>query len=141
MKITTLMLSDEVFVASNDNGNTITLDSRKREVKQSLSPVENLLASLASCAAIDIVSILKKRKKSIAKFTIETEGVRHETDPKYFISIHCEYIITSVDVNESELDKVAALSLEKYCSVAQSLKSKISFSVRVERPATHPLAP
>ena len=132
MKITTLMLSDEVYVASNDNGNSITLDSRKRNEKQSLSPVEGLLASLASCAAVDIVSILKKRRKSIAKFVIETNGVRHETDPKYFISMHCEYIITSVDVKESELQKAAALSLEKYCSVAQSLKSKITFSVRVE---------
>src|SRR5436190_5058922 len=114
MKITTLMLSDEVYVASNDNGNSITLDSRKRNEKQSLSPVEGLLASLASCAAVDIVSILKKRRKSIAKFVIETNGVRHETDPKYFISMHCEYIITSADVKESELQKAAALSLEKY---------------------------
>jgi putative redox protein len=129
------MLSDEVYVASNDNGNKVTLDSRKRAEKQSLSPVENLLASLASCAAVDIVSILKKRKKSIERFVIETNGVRHETDPKYFISIHCEYIITSADVNESELHKAAALSIEKYCSVAQSLKSRITFSVRVDRPS------
>lgn len=128
------MLADEVYEAVNDNGNRVTIDMRKREDKVDLSPVELVLAALAGCGAVDIVLMLKKRKKSIQKFTIETEGSRRETAPRYFTKIHCHYMITSKDVTDEELHKSAALALEKYCSVALSLKAQITFSVQVILP-------
>jgi putative redox protein len=107
---------------------------RKPPLKQGQSPVELLLSSLAACGAIDIVVMLKKRKKTILDFSIETEGVRTETTPRYFTSIHLKYRITSPDVQMEELNKTARLSLEKYCSVASSLKSEITFSAEIVRP-------
>jgi putative redox protein len=132
MNITTEMLEDELYQASTSDGRSVTIDMRSEKKHQ--NPVELLLSSLSACGAVDIVEMLKKRKKSIQKFTIETSGVRRETPPRSFTQIHCRYIITSPDVNEDELKKCAKLSLEKYCSVADSLKSKIEFSVEVIRP-------
>jgi putative redox protein len=77
--------------------------------------------------------MLRKRKKTILDFTIETEGTRRETPPRSLTAIHCKYIVTSPDVTEEELQKTAKLSLEKYCSVADSLKAEITFSVEVKR--------
>ena len=134
MKITTTMLADEVFEAVNDNGNKVTIDVRKREEKTSQSPVELVLSALAACGAVDIVVMLKKRKKSIQKFSIETEGTRSADTPRYFTKAHCHFIITSPDVTEEELHKSAALALEKYCSVGASLKAEITFTVQVIRP-------
>ena len=131
MRIVTEMLTDEVYEAVNDNGNKVTMDARNREEKAHQSPLELTLSSLAGCGAVDIVGILKKRKKTIQKFTIETIGVRREELPRAFTNIHCTYIITSPDVSEDELRKSAALALEKYCSVAASLKAEITFSVQV----------
>ncbi len=128
------MLADEVYEAANAIGNKVTIDMRKQEEKASMSPTELLLSALAGCGAVDIVIMLKKRKKSILKFVIETDGTRMETPPKYFSKIHCKYIITSPDVTEEELNKTAGLALEKYCSVASSMKSEITFSVEVLRP-------
>ncbi len=128
------MLADEVYEAVNAIGNKVTIDMRKQEEKAAMSPTELLLSALAGCGAVDIVIMLKKRKKSILKFVIETDGTRMETPPKYFSKIHCKYIITSPDVTEEELNKTAGLALEKYCSVASSLKSEIAFSVEVLRP-------
>jgi putative redox protein len=131
MTITTEMLDDELYKASTADGRTVTIDMRSEKKDQ--NPVELLLSSLSACGAVDIVEMLKKRKKTIRKFTIETSGVRRETPPRSFTKIHCTYVITSPDVNEEELYKFAKLSLEKYCSVAASLKSQIDFSVRVIR--------
>jgi putative redox protein len=131
MKIVTEMLEDELYKASTSDGRTVTVDMRP--VKKDQNPVELLLSSLSACGAVDIVDMLKKRKKSIRKFTIETTGTRREEHPRSFTKIHCRYIITSPDVNEEELHKCAKLSLEKYCSVAGSLKSEIEFSVQVIR--------
>ena len=128
------MLEDELYEASNAYGNKVMIDMRKSPLKQGQSPVELLLSSLAACGAIDIVVMLKKRRKTIVAFSIDTEGIRRAETPRSFTSIHCIYRITSPDVTEEELTKTARLSLEKYCSVAASLKSEITFSVEIMRP-------
>jgi putative redox protein len=133
MKIITKMVADEIFEAVNDNGNKVSIDMRKREEKASMSPTELVLGALAACGGVDIVVMLKKRKKTIKDFNIETDGTRREEAPRYFTKIHCTYIVTSPDATEEEVQKSAALALEKYCSVASSLKSEITFSVKVNR--------
>lgn len=134
MKIVTQMIEDEVYEASNPTGQKVLIDMRKPDIKKGQSPTELLLSSLAACGAVDIIVMLKKRKKTVTRFTIETEGKRREEHPRYYTDIHCKYIITSPDVTEEELFKTAKLSLEKYCSVASSLKSNITFSVEIIRP-------
>lgn len=134
MKIRTTMLDDEVFESTNENNNTVRIDMRSNDLKKAQSPPELLLSALAGCAAVDIVLMLKKRRKSVDKFEIITDGTRQETQPKYFTKIHSIYRITSSDVENEELYKVAGLSLEKYCTVAASLKSELTYSVEVIRP-------
>jgi putative redox protein len=139
MKILTRMLEDEVYEASNTHGHTVCIDMREASQRKSQSPVELLLSSLSACAAVDIVIMLKKRRKTIRKFSIETTGIRKEDPPRRFTSIHLLFRIESPDVAEEELYKIAALSVEKYCSVAASLNSNITFAVQVNpSPAVAP---
>ena len=131
MKIVTTMLEDELYESANENGHKATIDMRKVEDKKHQSPVEILLSAVAACGAVDIVLMLKKRRKTIRHFFIETEGVRNKEDPRYFTHIHCKYVVHSPDVNKEEFSKAASLSLEKYCSVATSLKAKVTYEVEV----------
>jgi putative redox protein len=135
MKVITRMLEDELYESSTVEDKRVTIDMREQSLKVAQSPVELLLSSVAACGAVDIVVMLKKRRKTIDSFTIETEGTRRTEPPRSFTAIHCHYIIVSADVTEEELNKTARLSLEKYCSVADSLKAKITFSVAVIRPS------
>lgn len=128
------MLEDEVYEASNELGHKVKIDMRKKEDRQHQNPVEILLSSLSACGAVDITLMLKKRRKTINHFQIETVGTRKDETPKAFTKIHCHYIITSPDVTMDELTKVAQLSLEKYCSVAASLTAEITYSVEVKLP-------
>jgi putative redox protein len=127
------MIEDELYEASTEAGITVRVDMRPAALKQDQSPVELLLSAVSSCAAVDIVAILRKRKKTIQTFTIEASGTRNENPPRYFRKIHLTFIIESPDVTSEELEKASALSIEKYCSVAASLKSEITFSVNVLR--------
>ncbi len=127
------MISDEVFEAVNENGNKVLIDMRKVEERKSQSPTELLLSALAACGAVDVVLMLKKRRKTVNDLVVDTTGVRQESAPRYFTSIHCHYILTSPDSTEEELIKIVELALGKYCSVATSLKSKITFSVGIVR--------
>ena len=134
MKITTRMLEDELYESSNLKGHTAQTDMRKGDLKHGLSPMEQMLSSLAACGAVDLVAMLRKRKKNIITLTIETEGLRREEIPRAFTTIHCKYRITSPDVTVEELYKCTKLSIKKYCSVSESLKATITFSVEVVRP-------
>lgn len=133
MKITARMLEDEIYEAHNDAGHKVVMDMRNAALKQNQSPPEMLLSSLAGCGAVDIVIMLKKRKKTVNDFVIETVGVRRDEQPRKFLEIHCKYIITSPDVEAEEFEKFAKLSLEKYCTVAATLNSKITFSTEIKR--------
>lgn len=134
MKIVTRMLGDELFEGKNESGNTVKVDLRKGPEKVNLSPTEMVLSALAGCSGVDVISMLRKRKKSIEEFVIETDGTKHDPAPHYFTKIHVTFIVTSTDATEDELQKISALALEKYCSVASSLKAEITFSVKVKRP-------
>lgn len=133
MKIIARMLEDEVYEAHNEAGHKIIMDMREVSLKQNQSPPELLLSSLAGCGAVDIVIMLKKRKKTVNDFVIETVGVRRDESPRKFLEIHCKYIVTSPDVEEEEFEKFAKLSLEKYCTVAATLNSKITFTTEIKR--------
>ncbi len=131
MKVITRMVEDEVYEAFTSDNIKADIDMRELPLKRAQSPVELLLSALSACAAVDIVSMLKKRRKTIAALTIETEGERRPQPPRGFTSIHCRYIITSGDVSEDELHKVAGLALTKYCSVASTLNAQLDYSVQV----------
>jgi putative redox protein len=133
MQSTTRMLEDEVYEASNESGQTVTIDMRLAALKKNQSPVELLLSALSSCAAVDVVAILKKRKKTIRSFRVEADGTRREDPPRYFTKIKLTFIVHSPDVTEEELEKAAHLSVDKYCSVAGSLRSEITLRAKVIR--------
>jgi putative redox protein len=133
MKIIARMQEDEVYEAFNEAGHKITMDMREASLKKNQSPPELLLSSLAGCGAVDIVIMLKKRRKTVNDFVIETVGVRRDEQPRKFLEIHCKYILTSPDVDEEEFNKFAKLSLEKYCTVAATLNSKITFTTEIKR--------
>lgn len=128
------MIDDEVFNSTNEYGHSLVVDTRSPEQRQHQSPPELLLSALAGCGAVDIISMLKKRKKTILKFEIETEGTRRVETPRAFTAIHCHFKLTSPDATEAELLKLVNLSLDKYCTVASSMKAEISTSVSVIRP-------
>src|SRR6185295_20109214 len=100
MKTVTRMIADEVYEAVNENGNKVMVDMRKVEERKSQSPTELLLSALAGCGAVDIVLMLKKRRKTVNGLVIETTGTRREEAPRYFTAIHCHYLLTSPDATE-----------------------------------------
>ncbi len=130
-KTTTKFKADQLFEAVNENGNRVLVDLRPKQEKESQSPTELLLSALAGCIAIEIVPILKKRKKTVNALTIEVEGDRNETNPRYFTKIRCLFQLKSPDAKKEEVEKIIQLILDKYCSVASSLKAPISFTVQV----------
>ncbi len=132
MKITTKYLTDHEYEAFNEAGNNVFIDM-KDEGKTGQSPMEMILSALCGCVAVEVAQMIQKRRKQVADLAITAEGTRKDDHPRGFTNIAMKFTLKSGDANKEELDKVTKLSLEKYCSVAESLKADITFETAIER--------
>ncbi|HCX22337.1 MAG: osmotically inducible protein OsmC [Flammeovirgaceae bacterium] len=137
MKIQLGYRADEEYYAINEQGIRVDIDMLAAEDKKAMSPMQLLLSGVVSCAAVDLVAMVKKRRKTLVDFSGEIVGVRRDEIPKKFTEINILYTFVSPDLQEEEAQKLVNLAVEKYCSVASSLDPtiKMTHGVKIERPA------
>ena len=134
MKIITKFVDDKEFMSVNEAGNVLAIDMYPPEEKKNFSPTEMLLSALSSCSSVDLVQMLKKRKKTITALTVEAEGVRREENPMAFTRIKLTFIVYSPDVEQAEFEKMGHLAATKYCSVADTLNIQAEHEFKIVRP-------
>ncbi|MFA5404679.1 MAG: OsmC family protein [Ignavibacteria bacterium] len=84
--------------------------------------LELLLLSLSSCIGTAVLTFLRKMKKNINGFEINSKGIRKEEHPTGFKKIFIEINIKSPDVTEEDLSKVIQLAEDTYCPVWSMIK-------------------
>ncbi len=97
-----------------------------------LKPAEALLVSLASCTAMDVISILQKKRQQVTGFRVVARAQRAEEHPKRFTRIELEFIVRGRDVAPEAVARSIELSQTRYCSVTASLNGEIVASYRIE---------
>ncbi|WP_339865684.1 OsmC family protein [uncultured Algoriphagus sp.] len=130
--VTVRMKADHEYEAVNPQGNLVKIDMYDPQDKKAQSPMDLVLSALGSCASVDAVLMMKKKRKTVLDLIVEVEGIRNDGVPAYFTDINLNFVLISPDAKEEEFAKVVALSVEKYCSVASSLKATITFSSEVK---------
>lgn len=133
MKIITNMLAPKEYESKNESGNILNIDMYDAKEKDYMSPMESLLSALASCASVDLVSMIKKRRKELIDLNIETVAERKEEHPRAFNKIHLKFTLTSPNLEQEEAEKLVELAAGKYCSVAGSLAVKATHSVVIKK--------
>ncbi len=94
------------------------------------SPVDLLLEAIASCAAADVVDILRKGRQELEAMTVEVSADRREGHPRSITRLQLDFKIRG-PVDEVKARRAVDLSLEKYCSVFHSLRMDISLDTAV----------
>jgi len=97
------------------------------------SPTETLLMSVAGCLAIDVVSFLQKMRAEITNFKIDYSGERNLIPPQYYKTMEMVINISGKGITPKKMDRVIALSQEKYCSVSTMLKKAADVKVTWEK--------
>ncbi len=92
-------------------------------------PMEFLAIGLAGCTAMDVISILSKKKQDVIDFRVNVHADRASEHPKVFTDAVIEYLFYGKDVDESAVLRAIELSAEKYCP-AQAMLSKV-FPIRL----------
>ena len=87
-------------------------------------PLELLGIGLAGCTAMDVISILKKKKQAINSFEVLIHADRASEHPKVFTHITIEYVLKGDGIDKEAVERAVELSKTKYCP-AQAMFSKI----------------
>jgi putative redox protein len=93
------------------------LDFDDRESDQGGSPVETILAALASCSAMDVVSIAAKKRQAITDYGLEVTGSQRDEYPQVFTEIDLVHVVEGTDIAEAAIRRAIELSATKYCPV------------------------
>ena len=106
------------FEAVADSGKSIMLDSASDPAERlGPGPMELVAMSLAGCTAMDVISILEKKKQSVTNFEVKVHAERAEDYPKVYTRAEIEYQVTGRAIDESALVRAIELSIQKYCPV------------------------
>jgi putative redox protein len=124
------------FEAKDSNGHTVRMDSNPEHGGKGFGarPMQLLLMGMGGCAGIDIVSILKKQRQTVEGFDMKIEGEREPgVEPSLWKTINIVFELTgNIDLEKAR--KACALSIDKYCSVAETLRkagAHVTWDVRV----------
>lgn len=85
-------------------------------------PSEMLLVALASCSAVDVVEIMKKKRKPLTKLSVVITGERDPDPPWPYRKIQVTYHAQGNGLTEKAMTQAIQLSTEKYCSVAATVR-------------------
>lgn len=84
-------------------------------------PTELLLAALAGCAGMDVISILRKKRQAVDSYEVRAFGEQWESDPRSFQHIVVEHVVRGEAIDPVAVARAIELSATRYCMVAAQL--------------------
>lgn len=127
------------FHAVGEDGVMMTLDSSADfgGSHAGLHPMELLLAGLGGCTAMDVLSILRKKRQEVTGYRVNVFAEQATTYPHVYTAIHIHHIIIGRQISPEAVRRSIELSETKYCP-AYAMLSKaapITSDFIIEQPA------
>jgi len=113
------------FVGTADSGFSVPLGTVP-EVggnNDGFKPMELFLVGLAGCTAMDVMSILMKKRQQVSHFNVTIDADRADEHPRVFTKIVITYSFQGENLERSAVERAVELSETKYCP-AQAMLSK-----------------
>ncbi|HUA27167.1 MAG TPA: OsmC family protein [Steroidobacteraceae bacterium] len=117
------------FEAGRPDGPKIRVDG---DAQSAPSPFDALLAAIASCASVDVVTILQKQRTPVHALNVRVEANRVESTPRRLASAVLHFVINAPGTTIEKATRAVELSVTKYCSVRSSLIADAPVSWTVE---------
>ena len=88
-------------------------------------PMELIAVGIAGCTAMDVISILQKKRQEVTSFEVRVHAERATEHPKVFTHLTIEYVIGGKNFSKEDVERAVELSETKYCS-AQAMFKKVA---------------
>lgn len=115
------------------DGHKLTLDASEDVGGKDNGPRPKrlMLAALAGCTGMDVVSILKKMRVSLDGFDVKIEADLTEEHPKRYTAMQIIYQFRGKDLPIAKLEKAVKLSEERYCGVMATLQDSVELTSKI----------
>ena len=123
------------FIATADSNHDVILDSDPSVGGTDLGsrPMELILEGLAGCTAMDVISIMRKKRQNVTGFEVTAHAERADQHPKVFTAIEINYIFRGQDIDPKAVERSLELSEQIYCPaqamLAQVAPIKLSYEI------------
>lgn len=132
------MVQDHHLIGSDEKNIQTHFDSNSGEnYPAGASPMSIMLQALPACSAMDVIDIVRKKRKTVTGLTMSAEAERAEEHPRVFTKVRMHYNLSSPDATEQDVQRAIELSQDKYCSVSGMFKKsgcEIEWSFEITRP-------
>jgi putative redox protein len=118
------------FDGRSDSGHTIHFDTDQAHTAGP-SPMEAVLAALCGCTAVDVVSILQKKREPFTSLVVSADAQQAPAPPRTFTHIRLVYRVGG-HVSKKAMEDAVALSKNKYCSVSKMLEKSATIEFAIE---------
>ena len=124
-------------VATDEKGNEVTiyLPESAGGAATGIRPMQMLIMGMGGCAAVDVLTILKKQRQQVADFSIDIEAEREAgKEPSLWQTAHLVFTFSG-KVDRAKAEYAVQLSMQKYCSVSETLRragAALTWEVRIE---------
>jgi putative redox protein len=130
------------FVAESGSRHHVTLDADEHGGGQNAGfrPMELLLAGLAGCTGMDVISILRKKREPVTAYEVHVTGRRAEDHPMVFVEISVEHVVTGHHLQAEAVAHAIQLSEERYCGAGAMLGkvARLTHTYRIVEAAETP---
>jgi len=102
-----------------------------------LGPIETVLAALAACSAMDVISIALKKRQPVTTYRIHARGEQRDEYPQVYTRIDLVHEVEGPGVSTEAIARCIELSATKYCPVNAMLSAgatEVHHAYRVTRP-------
>ncbi|MFM7720197.1 MAG: OsmC family protein [Sediminibacterium sp.] len=117
--------NDYQFQTLDETGQVMTMDipADQGGHGNGVRPMQALLSALGGCSGVDVVMILNKQKENIDHYEMVITGERAVgKEPALWEKVHVVFKLKGSMIKE-KAEKACALSIDKYCSVAATLRA------------------
>jgi len=121
------------FTAETNSGFNVNLDTPVDHGGSGTgpTPMELILVSLGGCTAMDVISILEKKRQDVTNFEILLHADRATEHPKVFTEITIEFVVTGHAIDEEAVKRAVELSETKYCSASAMLSKSAKIHTKI----------
>ena len=132
-EVTLRWVESLMMVGTDSNGHSIVIGKmpERKEEFIGVKASDLLLMAVASCAAYDVIEILRKQREPMRNLIIDCHGDQQTEPPYTFTHIHLKYLIEG-RVDPSKAEKAIRLSEDKYCSVISTLRPGVPITSSFE---------